>query len=72
MINPAQTPVGVALHPSNWLANDLLKTLICSVLRHAEEGELPLFAWTPGSPQAALLSTQTTVRREHPESHDWP
>ncbi|MFZ6679110.1 nitrogen fixation protein NifQ [Undibacterium sp. Tian12W] len=32
-----------------------LRTAIAGVLRHAQEGELPLFAWTLGLPQQELL-----------------
>lgn len=33
----------------------LVTKAIAGVLRHAQEGELPLFAWTLGLPQPALL-----------------
>ncbi|BAK75724.1 NifQ family protein [Pseudogulbenkiania sp. NH8B] len=34
----------------------LLDRAIAGVLRHAQDGDLPLFAWTLGLPQAALLA----------------
>lgn len=54
MTTQAQALAG-RLRPSNHHADEFLKTAVCSVLRRAEEGELPLFTWTLGLPQVALL-----------------
>ena len=37
-------------------AGNLATRAIANVLRHAQDGELPLFAWTLGLPQPALLA----------------
>ena len=54
MITSAQSLVG-ALRSPDPPTDDLLKIAISSVLRYSEGGELPLFAWTLGLPQQALL-----------------
>jgi len=54
MITPAQSR-GSALRRPGRPAGDLLKTIIGNVLHRSEGGELPLFAWTLGMPQQALL-----------------
>lgn len=49
------------LHAIN---NDLSLRALAGVLRNAQEGDLPLFAWTLGLPQSGLLSL---VRQCFPE-----
>lgn len=44
---------GQVSHPDN---RDYLRMAVAAVLRHAQEGELPLFAWTLGLQQDELIA----------------
>lgn len=46
----------ISKHPPHVHHADLVRMAIAGVLRHAQEGELPLFAWTLGLPQQQLLN----------------
>ena len=41
---------------------DLLRRAVSGVLRNAQNGDLPLFAWTLGMPQPELLALQQRLR----------
>jgi len=49
-------PPRLAESQTGLINPDLMGRAIAGVLRNAQEGELPLFAWTLGLPQPALLA----------------
>lgn len=58
---PARAVASFSARPSSACAEAILARVIAGVMRNAQGGDLPLFAWTLGLPRSELMRMVTTL-----------